>query len=101
VEGDDRLQVENVLYPLVRPIAEVDVVLERKAYEFADRVLDLLGQISVAFGRRVVADHGAWLFNRLCPRRRGDTRKRTPEQPGKMPRGDTAHCSTPTWRAGL
>ena len=44
-DGDDRLDVEDVLGPVLRAGSEVDVVLERDADQLGHRVLGLLGEI--------------------------------------------------------
>jgi hypothetical protein len=43
--GNHRLDVEDVLRPLVRPDVQIGVVLERHADQVADRVLRELGQL--------------------------------------------------------
>ena len=50
-----RLDVENVLHPAVGTRAEIRVALEGEAVEIADRVLQLLGEVRRALGRRIVA----------------------------------------------
>ncbi len=43
VEGNDGLQVDHVLGAAMRPVAEIEVVLDRETDEVADRILKLLG----------------------------------------------------------
>ena len=44
MDGNHRLNVEDILRALVRAGVEVGVVLEREAVEIANRVLQLFGE---------------------------------------------------------
>jgi len=55
MDRDDRLDLENVLSPLVRPDVEIRVVRERHADQITDRVLQFLGNLC-----RIVVSRMAW-----------------------------------------
>ena len=52
MQRDDRLDIQQVERPAVRPDAEIEIALELHADQVGHRVLQLLGQIRGVRGRR-------------------------------------------------
>ena len=66
MDRDHRLEFEDVLRALVRPDAEVGVVLERQDGEIADRILQFPGDIILGrFADGVVIDAPGFVGGRL------------------------------------